>query len=144
MVNFYNFLTDLCNKSNMRPTIGEISENEYIFDVDSSTVFEFAVIKYLQEKEEIHLFRIAYVTNPEKTPNETISKFSMLCLRRNSTVENLNAKITWLARPMGEGTAFCCHTSTSVENFDSEFFKAALASLGKEANEVLTFFDKKN
>ena|GEM_PF-6257352 len=73
MVNFYNFLTDLCNKSNMRPTIGEISENEYIFDVDSSTVFEFAVIKYLQEKEEIHLFRIAYVTNLEKMPLSAVT-----------------------------------------------------------------------
>ena len=143
-MNFYNFLTDLCNKSNMRPTIGEISENEYIFDVDSSTVFEFAVIKYLQEKEEIHLFRIAYVTNLENTPNESIINFCILCLRRNSTVENLNAKINWLIRPMGKDAAICCHTSTSTENFNSEFFKAALASLDKEANEALTFFDKKN
>ena len=143
-MNFYNFLTDLCNKSNMRPTIGEVSDKEFIFDVDSSTGFEFAVIKYHEEAEEIHLFRIAYVTNLENTPNESISNFCILCLRRNSTVENLNAKINWLIRPMGKDAAICCHTSTSTENFNSEFFKAALASLDKEANEALTFFDKKN
>jgi hypothetical protein len=45
---------------------------------------------------------------------------------------------------MGKDAAICCHTSTSTENFNSEFFKAALASLDKEANEALTFFDKKN
>ena len=97
-MNFYNFLTDLCNKSNMRPTIGEISENEYIFDVDSSTVFEVAVIKYLQEKEEKTILSAKHSESPVRNSKPKVASKNKKndkiasSKRREAAVKNNNVK----------------------------------------------------